>query len=157
MSTPVIERIATEIRRRLNRAATSIGQTTLTRPGRTVPSGFSVVVQQTASRPLPKLDYPGNPPAKCFECVFDIECFIDHKTNEAEYAAACNAVVGYVVSAITLPEVSPQSWYTFGGFAVLADLGQSRDVPTEVGSFGMVAIPLTVQYRVSENDHSQVR
>lgn len=161
MTLPVIERIALEIRSRLNPVSPdrnrANGIVTLTRAGRVVPDGVSIVVQQGPSKPLPKLNYPGNPPAKCFECVFSVNCFIAEKLNETEFSAGCNAVVAEVVSAITTPTVSPVTWFTFGGLAINANIGETKDLPTEIGVNGGVSIPLTVQFRVAQNDHSQVR
>lgn len=160
MTLPVIERIAVEIRRRLNPSSDrnkALGIATIARPSRVIPDFSSVVVQQGPSKPLPKLDYPGNPPAKCFEVVFSLNCLIDMKPSEAEFATACNTVVADIVDAITNPEVSSVTWHTFGGLALLAQIGSSRDLITALGVNGGVSIPLTVQYRVAQNDHSQVR
>lgn len=161
MSLPVIERIATEIQKRLNPVVPdrgkAIGQATIARPGRVVPETASVVVQQQPIRPLPQLDYPGNPPAKAFESTFNINCFIENKTNEVEFARQCNQSMADVVRLITNPIVDPVMWYSFGGLAFNSTFGQTRDLPTDIGVRGGVSVPLIVQYRVSENDHSQVR
>lgn len=161
MTLPVIERIAAEIQKRLNPVAPdrnkAIGQATTVRPGRVIPDAASVVVQQQATRPLPQLDYPGNPAAVAFECTFNIQCFIENKTNEAEFAQQCNRVVADVVRLITNPAVDPVQWHNFGGLAINSAFGQSRDLLTEIGVHGGVIVPLSVQFRVSENDHTQVR
>lgn len=161
MTLPVIERIAAEIQKRLNPVVPDrnklIGQATTVRPGRVIPDAASVIVQQQSSRPLPQLDYPGNPPAVALECLFNIQCFIENKTTELEFAQQCNRVVADVVRLITNPAVDPVMWHNFGGLAINASMGQSRDLLTEFGVNGGVIVPLTVQYRVSENDHTQVR
>ena len=161
MSTPVVERIAIEIRKRLNPVFPdrnrTLGTATIVRTGRVVPDGVSIVIQQGPSNPLPKLDYPGNPPAKAYEVVFNINCFIGLKPSEVEFSTSCNAVVAEVVAAITTPTESPVTWFTFGGLAINANIGSSKDLPSEIAVNGGVSIPLTVHYRVAQNDHSQVR
>lgn len=161
MTLPVIERIATEIQNRLNPVAPDraklIGQATILRNGRTLESLASVVVQQQPTKPLPRLDYPGNPCAKAFEATFNILCQIENKVNETEFAQQCNLVVSDVVRLITNPPVDPVMWWNFGALAIDATFGQVRDLTTEIGVHGGVIVPLIIQFRVSENDHSQVR
>ena len=73
MSEPVIERITLEIQRRLAPA-------TILRPSRVLTEELAlsspVVIQQQSIRPLPNLDYPGNPPAIAYEASFNINCFL---------------------------------------------------------------------------------
>lgn len=161
MNLPVIERIATEIQKRLHPVvpdrSKSIGQATIARPGRVIPDAASVVVQQQPIRPVPQLDYPGNPPAKAFECTFHINCFIENKTNEVEFAKHCNLASADIVRLITNPDVDPVMWYSFGGLAFISTFGQTRDLPNDIGVRGGVTVPLIVQFRVAENDHTQVR
>ena len=156
MSEPVIERIATEIQNRLDSYRPG-GKVTIARLGRVVPDDILIVIQQQASRPLPQLNYPGNPPAVAFECIFNIQCFIHNQTNEVEFAKRCNQVVADVTRYVTNPPVDPVLWHSFGGLAINAFIGQSRDLRTEIGVLNGVIVPLIVQYRVSENDHTQVR
>ena len=155
MSEPVIERIAAEIRARLNPIV--LGQVTVARPGRVIPDATSVVVQQQSTRPLPQLDYPGNPPGKAFECTFNISAFIDNQTSEIEFAKRCNEISADIVRLVTNPVNDPVLWYSFSGLAINSAFGQLRDLLTEIGVHGGVIVPLIVQYRVSENDHTQVR
>jgi hypothetical protein len=154
MNDPVIERIALEIQRRLAPA-------TILRPGRVLTEELAlsvpVVIQQQSIRPLPQLDYPGNPPAKAFECTFHVNCFIENKTNEAEFARHCNQASADVVRLITHPEVDAVMWHSFGGLAFISTFGQTRDLPNDIGVRGGVTVPLIVQFRVSENDHTHVR
>ena len=161
MSLPIIERIAAEIHNRLNPVspdrAKSIGQATIVRPGREKPPAASIVIQQQPTKPLPRLDYPGNPPAKAFEATFNIQCQIENKTTEAEFAKQCNSVAADVVRLITNPSVDPVMWFNFDALAINATFGQVRDLTTEIGVHGGVIVPLIIQFRVSENDHSQVR
>jgi len=161
MTLPVIDRIASEIQKRLNPVSpdriNSFGQVTIVRSGRVVPDGASAVIQQQPTRPLPELDYPGNPPGVAFECTFNINCFIENKTNETEFASQCNQVYADVVRLVTNPTVNPGQWHNFGGLAINSSFGQARDLVNEIGVHGGVIVPLIVQFRVSENDHTQVR
>lgn len=161
MTLPVIERISQEVKRRLTPVIpdrnNAIGLAEIARPGRPVSSIASLVVQQRPTKPIPALDYPGNPPAKCYETTFDVNCFIDRPENETDFAAACNKIVSDIVWAITHPEQNPEIWHTFGQLASNATIGQYRDLPNESGVNGGVSVPIAIQYRVSENDHTQVR
>ncbi len=161
MTLPVIERIAAEIQKRLNPVspdrANAIGQATILRSGRTLESAASVVIQQQPTTPLPRLDYPGNPPAKAYQATFNIQCQIENKTTEAEFAKQCNLVAADVVRLISNPAVDPVMWWNFGALAIDAVFGQVRDLVTEIGVHGGVIVPLIVKFRVSENDHTQVR
>lgn len=161
MTLPVIERIATEIRNRLNPVspdrAKAIGQATILRPGRTLESAASVVVQQQPTRPLPRLDYPGNPQGKAFEATFNLQCQIENKNDETEFAKQCNLAAADVVRLITNPADDPVMWWNFGTLAIDSTFGQVRDLVTEIGVHGGVIVPLIVHFRVSENDHTQVR
>ena len=154
MIEPVIERIALEIQRRLAPA-------TILRPGRVLTEELAlsaqVVIQQQAIRPLPNLDYPGNPPAKAFEATFNLNCFLDAKATEDEFAKQCNQKSADVIRLVTNPETDPTYWHSFGGLAINASFGQMRDLPTEIAVNGGVIVPLLIQYRVAENDHTQVR
>jgi hypothetical protein len=161
MTLPVIERIANEVQKRLNPVVPDrnklIGQATTVRTGRVIPDAASVIVQQQPSRPLPQLNYQGNPAAVAFECTFNIQCFIENKTTELEFAQQCNRVVADVVRLITNPEEDPVMWYSFENLAINASFGIVRDLLTEIGVHGGVIVPLVIQYRVSETDHTQVR
>ena len=154
MIEPVIERIALEIQRRLAPA-------TILRPGRALneelASSAPVVIQQHSTRPLPNLDYPGNPPAKAYEATFNINCFLDAKATEEEFAKQCNQKSADVIRRITNPDADPTYWHSFGGLAFNGSFGQMRDLPTEIAVSGGVIVPLLIQYRVAENDHTQVR
>jgi len=161
MTLPVVERIASEIQTRLNPVAPdrakSIGQATVLRIGRTLETAASVVIQQQPTRPLPRLDCPGNPCAKAFEVTFNIQCLIENKNTEGEFATQCNLVASDVIRLISSPSVNPSFWWNFGGLAIDSVFGSVRDLVTEIGVHGGVIVPLTVKYRVSENDHTQVR
>ena len=154
MSEPVIERIALEIQKRLAPA-------TILRPGRVLTEELAlsspVVIQQQSIRPLPNLDYPGNPPAKAYEATFNINCFLESKATEDEFAKLCNQKSADVIRLITNPDTDPTYWHSFGGLAINASFGQMRDLPTEIAVNGGVTVPLLIQFRVSENDHTQVR
>jgi hypothetical protein len=161
MTLPVVDRIAAEIQKRLNPVdpdrANLVGQSAIVMPMRIVPALASVVIQQQATRFVPDYDCPGNPPAIGLETVFAINCYIKNGETETEFASQCNKVVADVVRLVTSPTVDPAMWYTFGGQAVNADIGQSRSLQNEVGANTGMIVPLTVQYRVAENDHTIVR
>jgi hypothetical protein len=158
MTLPVVDRIAEEIRRRVNPVApdraNSVGQAAVVMPARHVPELASIVIQQQQTRFVPDYDCPGNPPAIGLETLFAINCFVKNGESEQEFTQQCNAVVADVVSAITRPATDPAMWYTFGGIALDADIGISRSLQTDAGTSCGMSIPLTVRYRVAENDHT---
>lgn len=158
MTLPVVDRIADVIRSRLSPVApdrsNGIGQASIVMPFRLVPALASIVIQQQPSRFAPDYDCPGNPPAIGLETIFNINCYVKNGETEQEFAQQCNAAVAQVVSAITTPATDPAIWYSFGGLAVGANIGASRPLQTEIGANCGMTIPLAVQYRVAENDHT---
>lgn len=164
MTAPVIQRIANVIRQRLidHRVAPTrngdVGLVVVAKPNRPAKPTETLVVQQRPSRPLPRLNCPGNPPANAFNVIFDLNCYVDQRINdESKYTEACNAIVRLVVHAITHPEDEPYLWHTFDGLAINAQIGESRDLIDENSVTLGVTVPLTIQYRVAENDHTVVR
>jgi hypothetical protein len=158
MTLPVVDRIAEVIRSRVNPVApdraNGVGQAAVVMPMRHIPELASLVIQQQPTRFIPELDCPGNPPAVCLETIFAINCFVKNGESEQEFTQQCNSVVADVVSAITTPSVDPAMWYTFGGIALDADIGISRSLLTDAGTSCGMTVPLTVRYRVAENDHT---
>ena len=165
MPTPVPELIALEIVSRLELITVANGYAfnvpQVVRPNRKGDNWerkhLSIGVLQGESERVPELDCPGNPPALCYRVVFNLECVckdseIDspdaaHATNENEIAAA-------VVKAIT---DDGATWYTMNGNAIDSEIGTHTPFSSPEGEANGVQIPISVMYRVSENDPFQVR
>ena len=158
MALPVIERIAKEIQKRINPVApdraSSVGQSSIVMPMRLIPDLASVVIQQQSTQLAPEYNCPGNPPAIGLETTFAINCFVKNGNNETEFSQQCHRVVADVVGLITSPATDAAMWYTFGGLALLADIGASRSLQTAIGENCGMTVPITVRYRVAENDHT---
>lgn len=164
MSLPVIHRIEEEIRKRLLPALPAVpdrsgetGQVAVVRPGRFVGNSDAIVIQKASDKQVPALDIPGNPPGVAFEAVFNVNCFIDSMPNESEFSQACEEATAEIIHAITTPSISPVTWFRFEGLAMRAWFGTKKDLPTDTGKKGGVSVPLSVIYRVAENDHTVVR
>jgi hypothetical protein len=160
MALPVIERIALEI---LDRLDTLIDDGySISRPDREgtniSPVDRSIVVRQLPSQPNMLLSHAGNPPAMAFNVVFMCVCNVRNTFgNEAAYDTACNQAATEIIAAIANPSVSPSTWYTFDGNAINAQIGANTPYISNDGARSGVIVPILINYRVSETDHTEAR
>lgn len=157
---PVIERIADTILDRI--VAANIADVTITRPDREGRNfslaHHSISLHQLEIELNETLSHEGNPPAMAFDVTFNLACFVrNQKDAENAYSKACNIIAAQVIQAITNPLVDPTMWYTMGGLAINSEIGSQFPLPNEQGAITGVIVPLLVTFRVSENNHYEVR
>lgn len=162
----VIEKIAVEIMRRLERISIDNGYVftpyAVTRPKRQAedlsPEDGNIQLTQKDSVRNEDMSHPGNPPAIAYDVEFEINCFVRTSDFEdSDYDTIQNDRCCQVVKAITNEAEDPNRWYTFDDNAIIADFGSFRPYPQSDGNHNGITIPLMVTYRVSENNHYQVR
>lgn len=162
----VIERIAVEIVRRLERIKIENGYSfniaKVIRNDRqgtaAAPRNHTVYVVQGDSARQPELDKPGNPPAIAYETTFDFKCFVrESDALRTETDSTVNEVVAAVRKAICTPETSPTTWYTMGGEAILCNWGDNSPFDPGDGSNAGATVSLLVLYRESETDPYESR
>lgn len=158
---PVPERIAIEIVSRLEAIAECDGYTFTVNEVRrlnrlaenSTPANHTIWVIQGDNTYNEELTHEGNPPAIAYDLQFNIHCFVrESDSDQAPYSTECNHMAAAVRKAITTPEESPSTWYTFDGNAIIADWGSEEPMLSPEGAQSGVTIPLTVTYRISEND-----
>jgi len=158
---PINERIAATLYARLRLlTADYVGTTKIkevVRPtlrGNYTPKHLQVVLTQDDPERAPDFDRPGNPPSIGWEQRFDIRCHVmPSETDTTPVAEYINTISADVVLAVTTGSVQ---WHNFDGLAIDAEW-QSRETIDEDGSFGGINVPLSVLYRVEENDPYQAR
>lgn len=162
MSKPVDEQIAEEIVSRLSAVVVTVdAQTLLAEVYRVnrdasdwTPENNSIVVKQTTATRFPEMDCPGNPPAVAYQLEFALVSFTrqpDREENADE--AAINMFAALVRKAIT----NGSDWYTFGGLAFDAEVGEIVPFITENGAHAGAVQQLMVRFKVSELDPFVVR
>ncbi|XZE20859.1 hypothetical protein SH449x_000749 [Pirellulaceae bacterium SH449] len=157
---PVLERIADTILERV--AAANIADVKINRPDREgrnfTPANRSISLHQLEVAWNETLSHEGNPPVMAYDVTFHLACFVRNQTEyENSYAAACNKIAAEVIRAITNPAVDPALWYNMDGLAINSEIGSQFPLPNEEGKITGVIVPLVVTYRVSENNHYEVR
>jgi hypothetical protein len=158
MASPVIELIALELLDRLE----GLDDYTVVRPDRTgtniTPTDRTIVLRQMPSQPNEQLSCHGNPPAMAFNVVFMCVCSVRNVFgDEPAYDSACNRAASDIIYAVTHPSTNPAGWWTFAGNALNASIGASTPFISSQGERSGVIVPVLITYRVSENDHTQVR
>jgi len=166
MPTTVIESIALEVVRRLERIQIENDYTfdcpKVVRPDRqgdswTPVDGLIVVTQSDSTRNT-ESDYPGNPPAIAYDTDFEINCFVrDSDFAREDINPEQNDRGSQLIKAITTEAVDDSTWYTLGGYAVQADIGDIKSYPQSEGVHNGVTLVLKVMHRQSENNPYQVR
>lgn len=113
-----------------------------------------IVLVQGSTERNPALDRPGNPPAIAYRQPFAIHCHVMQSERDQDALdSLLNAFHADVVKAICSPT---STWHTFGGNAIDAEFGNVNYVQADGGLDG-VQIPLTVTFRTSENDPTELR
>jgi hypothetical protein len=157
---PVIERIADTIMARIVQA--NIYKATVSRPDREgknfTPSDRSVVIHQRSVVFNQASTHEGNPPAFAYDATFHLQCYVRNQNDvDNAYSAACNVLAAQVVKAITNPPVDPLLWYNLDGNAINSQIGTMFPMVNDTGNNTGVVLPLTVLFRISENNPFEVR
>ena len=163
MAELVSERIASTIIARLQNIQTSMGYTfdivSVDRPNAKAnewrPRNQSILVRQSGTDRNEGLDCPGNPPAICYETTYDIYGFIlpsDKATSPV--ATEVNELESAIKKSIVSNSVH---WVFFDGLSILAEFGTSQPYISPEGDNQGLVLPLSVTYRVSELDPTEVR
>jgi hypothetical protein len=157
---PIVAKIADELFARLETLVDSpdepIAIVEVVRPlrlGDYTPLDRQIVLTRGDRERVEDLDCPGNPPANAWAQVFNIRITIapsEKDTTPIELYE--DALQASVVKAVA----SPDMWWTFGGNAVDAAWQTPERVELD-GGFGGINVPITITFRVSENDPYAVR
>ena len=162
----VIERIANEIVRRLQRITVANGYTfdvsNVQRADRLgtsiVLENYLVLVVQQDSQPNEELSHPGNPPAIAFDVTFNVHCFVrESDREESVMSTTSNEMAGQAMKAIANETNAPYKWWQMDGNSILTEFGTIGPYSESEGVNAGVTLPLIVSYRVSENDPYEVR
>jgi hypothetical protein len=162
----VIENIATEIVRRLQRITVANGYTfdvaNVQRADRLgtsiVLENYLVLVVQQDSQPNEELSHPGNPPAIAFDATFNVHCFVrESDREESVMSTTSNEMAGQAMKAIANETNAPYKWWQMNGNSILTEFGTIGPYSESEGVNAGVTLPLIVSYRVSENDPYEVR
>lgn len=115
----------------------------------------SVQVVQGEAERVPDLDCPGNPPAIAYRVAIQLQCVCRDEKDEIDaFVTATNDVAAAVVKAVTNDGTT---WYTMNGNAIDADIGNITQFSLSEGEVNGVVVPVSVLYRVAENDPYTVR
>ena len=117
------------------------------------PQDWQVVVSQGDTAIIDALSMPGNPPATCFETVFNIRCrAMPSETSTEERDTLKNQFSADVRKVVC----TSNTWYSFGGFAIDAAWLNHELLETDSGQI-VVNVPLAIRYRTNEGDPYTVR
>jgi len=166
MPTTVIESIALEIVRRLERITIDNGYSFdvagVIRPDRLAPDwspeDCMIVLTQGDSTRNEQSSYPGNPPAIAYDTEFEINCFVRSSDfANSEYNPDQSERGAQIIKAITAEADDVSMWYTLDGNAVIADIGDIKGYPVSAGVHNGVTVTLKVMHRQDENNPYNVR
>lgn len=160
---PVVERIAVELKRRLDLLADVTNTTYNTkvneviRPNRLesyTPKDMQIVLTTDSIETVPELMYPGNPPAVAKRVTFHINCNV---VNDESVNEPIDTIVHMFAADVEQVITSDSStWHTFSNLAVDAEF--LSHVPHSAGGgFDGVTVPIAITYRTDENNPYQVR
>jgi hypothetical protein len=116
---------------------------------------LGVGIVQGDSERLTDLDHAGNPPAIAYATEFQLMCVCrdSNATNNAKMVNV-NQMAAEVISSLT---ENQSNWHTFGGLSFNAEIGSPSPFDAGEGEVDGVMLPITVHYRVSENNPYEVR
>lgn len=166
MSEPVLsvpEMIAEEIRLRLLELTIANGYlfdiSEVARPTRRGENWqrkhLGVGIVQGDSERLTDLDHPGNPPAIAYATEFQLMCVCrDSISTTDPKMISVNQMTAEVIYALT---ENQSNWHTFGGLSFNAEIGSPSPFDGGDGEIDGALLPITVHYRVSENNPYEVR
>lgn len=159
---PVVERIAVELKRRLDLLA-DVSNTTyntkvneVIRPNRLesyTPKDMQIVLTTRSIVNVPDLMCHGNPPAVAKRITFNIHCNVinDESVNEA-----IDTIVHMFAADVENVVTAEPLWHNFAGNAINASFQQPIRHNASGGIDG-VNVPIDIVYRVSEDDQYEVR
>jgi hypothetical protein len=156
---PVSERIMDVLINRIQSA--NIADVNVVRPDREgkniQPEHGKIVVIQRSITPNNAITHHGNPIAYGYNMDVHLRCFVRNQNAESnEYDSACNWIAAQVQMAITNPP-GDSLWYRMGSLAINTFLGGQFPLTTDAGMVVGTVVPLTIQFRVSENNPYEVR
>ena len=160
---PIVEKIAVELKRRLDLLADASNTTYNTkvneviRPSRLesyTPKDMQIVLTTESIETVPELMYPGNPPAVAKRITFNIHCNV---MNDEKVIEPIDTIVHMFAADVEQIVTSDSStWHTFDNNAVDAQF-LSHVPHSAAGGFDGVNVPIAIIYRTDENDPYQVR
>jgi hypothetical protein len=160
---PVVEKIAVELKRRLDLLADASNTTYNTkvneviRPSRLesyTPKDMQIVLTTESIETVPELMCPGNPPAVAKRITFNIHCNV---MNDEKVVEPIDTIVHMFAADVEQIVTSDSStWYTFDNNAVDAEF-LSHVPHSAAGGFDGANVPIAIIYRTDENDPYQVR
>lgn len=161
LQTPVVSRISDEIFARLqvlvSGSAGAYSFVDVVRPTKiatyTPQHGLIVVTRGEVVR-VPEIDCPGNPPAVGMQQTFLIRVHIAPSEKDTTPVEVYEDVMEAEIHKAIVND--PDTWHTFGGLAINADIGAQQTVASDGGYEG-IAIPLEVVFRITEGDSCTVR
>ncbi len=162
----VVELIAREIKRRLERIKIANGYTFnncgVTRPDRlgvevNPADGLIVLAQQDSVR-NEDLSLPGNPPATAYTVTFEIHCFVRLSDKKlTEYQSTQSDRSSQLIKALTTEATDTGRWFTWVEKAIDTQLGDIKNFSVGDGDHNGITLTIEVTYRTDENDPYQVR
>ena len=166
MTTTVIESIAVELIRRLNRITIDNDYTfdayDVVRPDRigaeVNPTDGLIVVIQADSVRNSELDHPGNPPAVAYDTIFEVHCFVRlSDKSDNDYQEIQSDRGAQIIKAITTEATDAGRWFSFGEKAINTELGDVKNFSISEGNHNGVTVAMTITHRQSENNPYTVR
>ena len=163
-SRPVSERIAKQLFERLQLLAAGYSDqftaSSVVRPlcnETETPKHLQIVLTQGSPAINEELMCPGNPPALCYQILFNIRCRV--MLSEADTTPVdeiVNTMAAEVVRVVCDDSYLSYQWHTMENLAVNSEWQPHENIDSD-GSFDGVNVPLLVTYRVSENNPFEVR
>ncbi len=124
------------------------------RIGQYTPEDWQVVLMQGDTGEVEDLMIPGNPPAVCYETIFNIRCHILPSEDDTD---AKDSLINQFAADVRKVVCSPTAtWHNFGGLSLDAIWQPPENINPD-GSFDGVNVPLAVRYRTNEGDPYTVR
>lgn len=103
---------------------------------------------------VPELDHEGNPPAEAWRVTFNLYC---HVQNDERKCEPIDKVVHNFAADVKKAVCAVDSrWHTFGEKAIDA-VWQSLEPLSADGGFDGVNVPISITYRIDEDDPYAVR
>ena len=148
---PVVERIMQAVRARVESYKPTYRSTNI---ATWQPKDQVLHVFQRDIAENPDIDCPGNPPAKGYRLEAVVAVILkpsQHDTTPIDTYK--NRAWSFVTQAVC----SASMWHTWGGLAVNSQVGTIEDYTGEDGSGSGVMIPISIDFRFSEDDPTEER
>ena len=161
---PVSERIAQQLFDRLRLLSAGYSDqfraASVVRPLRNeieTPEHLQIVLTQGSPEINEELMCPGNPPAQCYEGMFNIRCRVMlSETDTTPVDEIINTMAAEVVRVVCDDSYLSYSWHTMEDLAFNSQWQPHENIDSD-GSYDGVNVPLLVSYRVSETNPFEVR